>query len=101
MNRLFQGDVGSGKTVVAAIGLYAAITAGFQGALMAPTEILAEQHAESLDEWLEPIGVAVALLSGSTKTKARRELLEKLEKGEIDFLLVHMHLFNQMLYLKI
>ncbi|MGX9133627.1 ATP-dependent DNA helicase RecG [Rummeliibacillus sp. JY-2-4R] len=87
MNRLLQGDVGSGKTVVAAIGLYSAVTAGFQGALMAPTEILAEQHAESLDEWLRPFGVEVALLSGSIKTKARRELLERLENGQIDILI--------------
>ncbi|QDQ01694.1 ATP-dependent DNA helicase RecG [Lysinibacillus fusiformis] len=87
MNRLLQGDVGSGKTVVAAICLYAAVTAGFQGALMAPTEILAEQHAENLIEWFEPFGVRVALLSGSTKTKARRILLEALENGEIDILI--------------
>ncbi|WP_407690474.1 ATP-dependent DNA helicase RecG [Rummeliibacillus pycnus] len=84
MNRLLQGDVGSGKTVVAAIGLYSAVTAGFQGALMAPTEILAEQHAASLDEWLRPFGVEVALLSGSIKAKARRELIERLANGEID-----------------
>lgn len=87
MNRLLQGDVGSGKTVVAAIGLYAAVTAGFQGALMAPTEILAEQHAQSLHEWFEPIGVRVALLSGSTKAKERRLLLEQLVAGEIDILI--------------
>lgn len=87
MNRLLQGDVGSGKTVVAAIGLYAAITAGFQGAMMAPTEILAEQHAESLAEWLEPFGVNVAFLSGSTKGKARRHLLEMLAEGKIDLLI--------------
>lgn len=86
MNRLLQGDVGSGKTVVAAIGLYSAVTAGFQGALMAPTEILAEQHAASLDEWLQPFGVKVALLSGSIKGKARKELLERLVNGEIDIL---------------
>lgn len=87
MNRLLQGDVGSGKTVVAAIGLYAAVTAGFQGALMAPTEILAEQHAENLYAWFEPIGVRVALLSGSTKAKARRDILERLANGEIDILI--------------
>lgn len=87
MNRLLQGDVGSGKTVVAAIGLYAAVTAGYQGALMAPTEILAEQHGESLVEWMEPFGIRVALLSGSTKTKARRELLERLKQGDIDVLI--------------
>ena len=87
MNRLLQGDVGSGKTVVAAIALYAAITAGFQGALMAPTEILAEQHATSLAEWLEPHGVTVAFFAGSTKAKARKNLLEKLESGEIDLLI--------------
>lgn len=87
MNRLLQGDVGSGKTVVAAIGLYAAVTAGFQGALMAPTEILAEQHAISLQQWFEPFGVSVALLSGSTKAKARRSLLEQLAAGEIDILI--------------
>lgn len=87
MNRLLQGDVGSGKTVVAAICLYAAVTAGFQGALMAPTEILAEQHAENLQEWFEPFGVRVALLSGSTKAKERRLLLEELANGDIDILI--------------
>ncbi|MEK5146533.1 ATP-dependent DNA helicase RecG [Psychrobacillus sp. FSL K6-4615] len=87
MNRLLQGDVGSGKTIVAAISLYAVITAGYQGALMAPTEILAEQHASSLDEWLAPIGVRIALLTGSTKTKARRAVLENLAAGTIDLLI--------------
>ncbi len=87
MNRLLQGDVGSGKTVVAAIGLYAAVTAGYQGALMAPTEILAEQHAHNLYEWFKPMGVSVAMLSGKTKGKARRELLQKLADGEIDILI--------------
>lgn len=87
MNRLLQGDVGSGKTVVAAIALYAVITAGFQGALMAPTEILAEQHAASLHEWLAPMGIRIALLTGSTKTKARRTLHEQLQNGEIDLLI--------------
>lgn len=87
MNRLLQGDVGSGKTIVAAICLYAAVTAGYQGALMAPTEILAEQHAKSLQSLFEPIGVKIALLSGSTKTKERRLLLEQLQNGEINILI--------------
>ncbi|MBQ0139254.1 MAG: ATP-dependent DNA helicase RecG [Kurthia sp.] len=87
MNRLLQGDVGSGKTVVAASMLYAAVTAGFQGALMAPTGILAEQHAESLNEWLAPFGVSLALLTGATKTKARREILERLDNGELDIVI--------------
>lgn len=87
MNRLLQGDVGSGKTVVAAIGLYAAVSAGYQGALMAPTEILAEQHADNLHAWFDEIGVKVALLSGSTKAKAKRELLAQLATGEIDIVI--------------
>lgn len=87
MNRLLQGDVGSGKTVVAAAMLYAAVTAGFQGALMAPTGILAEQHAESLSAWLEPFGVNMALLTGATKAKARREILERLDNGEINLVI--------------
>lgn len=87
MNRLLQGDVGSGKTIVAAIGLYAAVTAGFQGALMAPTEILAEQHLQSLTSILEGVGVRIALLSGSTKAKARKLMLEQLQNGEIDILI--------------
>lgn len=87
MNRLLQGDVGSGKTVVAALALYAVITGGYQGALMAPTEILAEQHAASLAEWLAPFDVNIALLSGSVKGKTRRILLEQLKEGEIDLLI--------------
>ncbi|WP_210363784.1 ATP-dependent DNA helicase RecG [Bacillus sp. REN3] len=86
MNRLLQGDVGSGKTVVAAIGLFAAKTAGFQGALMVPTEILAEQHSQSLTQLLEPVGVRCALLTSSVKGKRRREILGLLKKGEIDVL---------------
>lgn len=87
MNRLLQGDVGSGKTVVAAIGLFATVTAGFQGALMVPTEILAEQHAESLSAILEPVGLKTALLTSSIKGKKRRELLQALAAGEIDVLI--------------
>ncbi len=87
MNRLLQGDVGSGKTVVAAILLYAVVTSGYQGALMVPTEILAEQHANSLFELLQPFGVNVALLTSSVKGKRRREMMELLEQGEIDILI--------------
>lgn len=87
MNRLLQGDVGSGKTVVAAIALYASVTAGYQGALMVPTEILAEQHAESLANLLEPAGLNIALLTGSVKGKKRRMILEQLQSGEIDIII--------------
>ncbi|KPG70424.1 ATP-dependent DNA helicase [Enterococcus sp. RIT-PI-f] len=84
MQRLLQGDVGSGKTVVAAIALYATMTAGFQGALMVPTEILAQQHLESLNQLFDPLEVRTALLTGSTKTKERRAILAALAAGEID-----------------
>lgn len=87
MNRLLQGDVGSGKTAVAAIALYASRTAGFQGALMVPTEILAEQHAESLKQMLDPFHIKCELLTSSIKGKRRRELLEFLKVGEIDVLI--------------
>ncbi|MCG3056300.1 DEAD/DEAH box helicase, partial [Escherichia coli] len=79
-------DVGSGKTVVAAVALYATVLAGHQGALMVPTEILAEQHAESLSAMLEKVQVRVGLLTGSVKGKARRELLRQVQAGEIDVL---------------
>lgn len=87
MNRLLQGDVGSGKTVVAAICLYACVTARLQGALMVPTEILAEQHFHSLKEMLEPYNVKVELLTGSIKGKKRKEILQRLENGEIEVLI--------------
>lgn len=87
MNRLLQGDVGSGKTVVAAILLYASVTAGYQGALMVPTEILAEQHANSLYDLLQPFGIEVALLTSSVKGKRRKEMMAQLEAGEIDILI--------------
>lgn len=86
MNRLIQGDVGSGKTVVAAICLYASVLAGNQGALMVPTEILAEQHAQSLDELFSPFNVTIELLTSSIKGKRRQALLERLKNGDIDIL---------------
>ncbi len=82
MHRLLQGDVGSGKTVVAAIAATVAIDAGWQCALMAPTEILAEQHFRKLVSWLEPLGVKVAWLTGSLKAKAKREQLALVASGE-------------------
>ncbi len=81
MHRLLQGDVGSGKTVVAALSAAVAIDAGWQCALMAPTEILAEQHFRKLISWLEPLGVGVAWLTGSIKGKARQKMLEAAASG--------------------
>lgn len=86
MNRLLQGDVGSGKTMVAFMTLLMAIDNGCQGALMAPTEILASQHYDTLKEWCDRINVRVELLTGSTKAKKRREIHEGLENGEINIL---------------
>jgi len=82
MMRLVQGDVGSGKTLVAALSALTAIAQGFQVALMAPTEILAEQHGISFTSWFEPLGIDVAWLGGKTKGKERIETLEKIASGE-------------------
>ncbi len=82
MSRLVQGDVGSGKTVVAALAAALAVEAGRQAALVAPTELLAEQHAASLRAWLEPLGVRVAWLAGKVTGKARRTALEAIAAGE-------------------
>jgi ATP-dependent DNA helicase RecG len=82
MHRLLQGDVGSGKTVVAALAIYLVAAAGRQAALMVPTEILAEQHAESLAGWLEPHGLRVALLTGALPAAERRDVLARIAAGE-------------------
>ena len=82
MHRLLQGDVGSGKTVVAALAASRCMDAGWQCALMAPTEILAEQHFRKLITWLEPLGIKTAWLTGSQKAKERREALAMIASGE-------------------
>ncbi|MEI6025964.1 MAG: ATP-dependent DNA helicase RecG [Betaproteobacteria bacterium] len=82
MHRLLQGDVGSGKTVVAALAAARAIDTGWQCALMAPTEILAEQHFHKLVHWLQPLGITVAWLTGSRKGKVRRLMLEQIASGQ-------------------
>lgn len=86
MNRLLQGDVGSGKTAVAASLLYHAARNGYQCAFMAPTEILARQHYQSLSELLAPTGVTIALLTGSTPAAQKRDVLKRLEDGKIHIL---------------
>ena len=84
MNRLVQGDVGSGKTMVAAAAIYCAAKNGVQSALMAPTEILAEQHYASLNKLFAPMGMRLALLTGSMTPKQKREIREKIAAGEVD-----------------
>ena len=86
MNRLVQGDVGSGKTVVAVIAILAAIQSGYQAALMAPTEVLAEQHYRKLVGWFNLLHLPVELLTGSTTTKKRRAIHSQLETGELPLL---------------
>src|SRR5699024_9717398 len=84
MYRLLQGDVGSGKTIVAAGAIVAAQSADVQSAFMAPTEILAEQHSQRLQDMYESVDLQVVLLTSSTSTKERREFLEDLKNGKID-----------------
>ena len=95
MNRLVQGDVGSGKTAVAAFGAWAAAKNGVQCALMAPTELLAEQHARTMEALLSPAGVRVGLLTGSVKGKEKKALLAALAAGEIDLVVGTHALFSQ------
>ncbi|WP_008314830.1 ATP-dependent DNA helicase RecG [Leptolyngbya sp. PCC 6406] len=86
MNRLVQGDVGSGKTVVAVVAILAALQAGYQAALMAPTEVLAEQHYRKLVEWFNIMSLPVELLTGSTRAAKRRGILAQLATGELPLL---------------
>ena len=88
MNRLIQGDVGSGKTVVAVYAMLMAVNSGYQSSMMAPTEILALQHYETIKEYLSraDLNVAVAVLTGSSKAKEKEEILQKLKNGEIDII---------------
>jgi ATP-dependent DNA helicase RecG len=87
MNRLLQGDVGSGKTIVALMSMFIALDNGFQACLMAPTEILSVQHYNGLLELCKPLNTSIELLTGSTKTSKRREIHKKLENGELNILI--------------
>jgi ATP-dependent DNA helicase RecG len=87
MNRLMQGDVGSGKTIVALLACLHAIETGFQAALMTPTEVLAEQHYLNLHRWMESLGVRVALLTSNIKGREKEDLYERIERGEIDLVI--------------
>lgn len=84
MRRLLQGDVGSGKTIVAIFAIFAAVSAGFQAAIMVPTEILATQHFQKMDALLSPLGIRIALLLGSTKKLEKREIYRELTDGTIN-----------------
>jgi ATP-dependent DNA helicase RecG len=86
MMRLVQGDVGSGKTLVAALSALSVISAGYQVALMAPTELLAEQHAKNFSDWLSPLGINVGWLAGKLKGKTRNDTLSRLAEGDIQML---------------
>lgn len=87
MNRLLQGDVGSGKTMVALLSMLMGVDNGFQAALMAPTEILAQQHYAGIQNLVQPLGLNIEILTGSVKGKKRKEILQRLESGEIHILI--------------
>lgn len=87
MQRLLQGDVGSGKTVVAALALVKTVENGYQGALMVPTEILAEQHFHTLSRMLAPLGIRIVLLTGSLTKRVRKEVLDRLSNGLVDIVI--------------
>ncbi|MFV0395405.1 MAG: ATP-dependent DNA helicase RecG [Coprobacillaceae bacterium] len=95
MYRFVQGDVGSGKTIVGAIAMYASYLAGFQSAFMAPTEILASQHFQSLSKIFKDVGVKITLLTGHLSIKEKREIYEQLENGEIDIVVGTHALFQE------
>lgn len=95
MNRLLQGEVGSGKTVVAAISLYAVITSGYQGAIMVPTEVLANQHFNTFKDLFKNTDVVVEMLSSSISSSNKKTILEKLKKGEINILIGTHALFQK------
>lgn len=95
MMRLVQGDVGSGKTLVAALSALAVIEAGYQVALMAPTELLAEQHAQNFCNWFEPLGISVGWLAGKLKGKAREAALTQLAQGDTQLLVGTHAIFQQ------
>lgn len=95
MMRLVQGDVGSGKTVVAAVAMLQAVENGYQAAMMAPTELLAEQHYRVFMRWLEPLGVKVAFLSGRVKARARSTAMNAIQSGEAQIILGTHALFQE------
>ncbi len=102
MHRLLQGDVGSGKTAVAVGALFYIVKAGWQGAVMAPTEILAEQHYRTMTPWLKKLGIPVAMLTGSTRKGERRHILDALANGELPLIVgTHALIEEQVLFAKL